>query len=149
MPKRDTFLPVSEQVCLKTQCYDLNSFNDDSIHTPARFSKEGRSASAHPSVGRSTSLKILRNGRRWTSKKSLPLRKSNSCSTLFLDQSVTSPDLDSILSSIAAAIHVNFVDILKLDRLPAFDSIFDEKAHPLTVNIFWLFIKKNVKSAFE
>eukprot|EP00123_Amoebidium_parasiticum_P015075 comp22772_c0_seq1/m.35610 comp22772_c0_seq1/g.35610 ORF comp22772_c0_seq1/g.35610 comp22772_c0_seq1/m.35610 type:complete len:441 (-) comp22772_c0_seq1:611-1933(-) len=57
---------------------------------------------------------------------------SNSCSTLFVDQTVSRPDLDQILMCAAAALHTHLSRVLRLSDKPPFDPIFDEKLHPLT-----------------
>eukprot|EP00123_Amoebidium_parasiticum_P021524 comp6878_c1_seq1/m.2627 comp6878_c1_seq1/g.2627 ORF comp6878_c1_seq1/g.2627 comp6878_c1_seq1/m.2627 type:complete len:445 (-) comp6878_c1_seq1:218-1552(-) len=57
---------------------------------------------------------------------------SNSCSTLFVDQTVSHPDLDIILRCASTAVHVTFKRVLSDPFLPDFDPIFDEREHPLT-----------------
>eukprot|EP00124_Ichthyophonus_hoferi_P004112 Ihof_evm4s415 gene=Ihof_evmTU4s415 len=58
--------------------------------------------------------------------------RSNSCSTLFVDQTLDQPDLSEILSCVSTAIYMSFKKVFEEKCLPEFDSIFDEKKHPLT-----------------
>eukprot|EP00123_Amoebidium_parasiticum_P005541 comp16712_c0_seq1/m.14984 comp16712_c0_seq1/g.14984 ORF comp16712_c0_seq1/g.14984 comp16712_c0_seq1/m.14984 type:complete len:543 (-) comp16712_c0_seq1:249-1877(-) len=60
------------------------------------------------------------------------LKLSNSCSTLFVDQTISRPDLEQIIFCAATAIHTQFTRVLQLPSLPKYDAIFDEKLHPLT-----------------
>ncbi|KNC78856.1 hypothetical protein SARC_08730 [Sphaeroforma arctica JP610] len=57
---------------------------------------------------------------------------SNSCSTLFVEQTVSQPNLDLILQCAATAIHMTFTTTLALPERPRFNAIFDEKLFPLT-----------------
>eukprot|EP00124_Ichthyophonus_hoferi_P000837 Ihof_evm7s35 gene=Ihof_evmTU7s35 len=71
--------------------------------------------------------------RRHAAKECNDLRKhSNSCSTLYVDQTVSRPDLEQIIFCAATAIHTQFNRVLRLQSLPLFDPIFDEMLHPLT-----------------
>eukprot|EP01134_Creolimax_fragrantissima_P004153 CFRG4153T1 len=57
---------------------------------------------------------------------------SNSCSTLFVEQTVSQPNLDLILQCSATAIHVTFTKTLVMKEKHKFNPIFDEKLFPLT-----------------
>ena len=61
-----------------------------------------------------------------------PLKKSSSCSTIFLDDStVSQPNLKNTIKCVALAIYYHIKN--RAASLPI--DIFDEKSHPLTVRI--------------
>eukprot|EP01137_Pigoraptor_chileana_P031285 Opistho-2@18916 len=60
--------------------------------------------------------------------------KSNSCSTLFVDSTVSQPDMDETLRCVASAIYF-FVRAGHKETDPLLDPIFDEKTHPLSKSI--------------
>ena len=60
-----------------------------------------------------------------------PLKKSSSCSTIFLDDStVSQPNLKNTIKCVALAIYYHIKNRAAATQLL---EIFDEKAHPLTV----------------
>ena len=62
-----------------------------------------------------------------------PLKKSSSCSTIYLDDStVSQPNLKNTVKCVALAIHYNIKNRTSNSNM----EIFDEKLHPLTVNLF-------------
>ena len=62
-----------------------------------------------------------------------PLKKSSSCSTIFLDDStVSQPNLKNTIKCVALAIYYHIKNRASATQLL---EIFDEKIHPLTVRI--------------
>ena len=63
-----------------------------------------------------------------------PLKKSSSCSTIFLDDStVSQPNLKNTIKCVALAIYYHIKNRASATQLL---EIFDEKIHPLTVSLF-------------
>ena len=62
-----------------------------------------------------------------------PLKKSSSCSTIFLDDStVSQPNLKNTIKCVALAIYYHIKNRASATQLL---EIFDEKIHPLTVRM--------------
>jgi len=63
-----------------------------------------------------------------------PLKKSSSCSTIYLDDStVSQPNLKNTVKCVALAIYYHIKNRTSNRQL----DIFDEKLHPLTVRDWW------------
>lgn len=69
-----------------------------------------------------------------------PLKKSSSCSTIYLDDStVSQPNLKNTVKCVALAIYYHIKNRTSQRQI----EIFDEKLHPLTVGFLLLFNNNN------
>lgn len=65
-----------------------------------------------------------------------PLKKSSSCSTIYLDDStVSQPNLKNTVKCVALAIYYHIKNRTSQRQI----DIFDEKVHPLTVSLYNFF----------
>lgn len=63
-----------------------------------------------------------------------PLKKSSSCSTIYLDDStVSQPNLKNTVKCVALAVYYNIKNRQSNRQI----EIFDERLHPLTVSSNW------------
>ncbi|KAJ3242217.1 hypothetical protein HDU81_006629 [Chytriomyces hyalinus] len=100
----------------------------------AEEEKEPNPGSLHRPAGRSLFSNDLEQQQLSMSRQTTAMHKFNSCSTLFIDSTLSNADLQKTLKCVATALAVNIRRNHELNILKTVD-IFSEKRHPLSKHI--------------